>query len=78
MKESDEIDQVEGELISIASRLEGMAFLISNFNQHSHGERDQLAMHGVGYILESMAEELQDATEKLEMAKRRRVKPEAV
>lgn len=68
MKELSEITQIEGSLVSIASRLEGIAFLITNFSQHSHGGRDQLAMQGVGHILESMARELQDATEKLEMS----------
>lgn len=41
----------------IAHRLEGIAFLLDSFNPDGHGPRDNVAIQGVGRLLEDLSKQ---------------------
>jgi acyl carrier protein phosphodiesterase len=61
---------VQYQMSQVAARTRGMGFLLQQFNPYDTGERDNEAMHGVGDVLEGLAEDMARLANLLEAAQR--------
>ena len=63
-------NEIQSKALNVACKAQGLAYLLSHLKPNSSGMRDQDAFIGLGLILEDLADESRQISERLDCVRR--------